>query len=233
MYALGINLAHDASACLIGGNGASFSVREAALPGELDACVLRNLTVADCVLQLPWSMQSRLEAIGAHLAEAHGGWCAAELPDATMLVVNPHGSITGWRRSGAGSAIPLIERATIYHATPDGLRVIARIEDPAGSVDQLRTVVPPSSHGLTVPMLMPLARLAIERTGCRRLGIVGHVHDAASAIAQVRGQLDVELSVHAPARSAALGAALHGWHCALGQPLPRPPVPRSREARVW
>jgi predicted NodU family carbamoyl transferase len=277
MYALGINLAHDASACLIGGNGANFSVREGAPPGEQDACVpdaagrwfalvpvervtacldaagidygdldtvtfcngvvwtateLRNLTVADCVLQLPWSMQSRLEAIGAHLAEAHGGWYVTEFSDTAILVVTPHGSITGWRRSGGGSAIPLIERATIYHATLDGLRMIGRIEDPAGSVDQLRTVVPPSSYGMTVPMVMPLARLAIERTGCRRLCIVGHVHDVASAITQVRGELDVELFVHAPARSAALGAALHGWYCALGQPPPRPPVLRSHEAGV-
>jgi len=277
MYALGINLAHDASACLIGGHGASFSVREGAPPGAPDACVpdaagrwfalvpaehvaacleaagidyddldtvtfcngvvwaateLRNLTVADCVLQLPWSMQSRLEAIGAHLADAHGAWCASDFPDAAVLVVNPHGSITGWRRSGGGDAIPLIERATIYHATLDGLRVTARIEDPAGSVDQLRTVVPPAAYGMTVPMVMPLARLAVERTGCRRLCVVGHVHDVASAIAQVRGELDAELFVQAPARSAALGAALHGWHCALGQPRPRPAALRSSEARA-
>jgi predicted NodU family carbamoyl transferase len=79
---------------------------------------------------------------------------------------------------------------------------------------------------------MPLARLAVERTGCRRLCVVGHVHDVVSAVAQVRGELDAELFVHAPARSAALGAAIHGWHCALGQPRPRPAALRSSEARA-
>ena len=277
MYALGVNLAHDASACLIGGNGASFSVHESAPSGEPQACIpdaagrwfalvpvervaaclgaagieysdldivtfcngvvwtaseIRNLTVADCVLQLPWSMQSRLEAINTHLAAAHGAWCTSLFPDTAVLVVNPHGSITRWQRSDAGSAIPLVERATIYHAAIDGLRMTSRIEDPAGSVDQLRTTVPPSGYRMTGPMLLPLARLALERTGCRRLCIVGHVHDEASTVAQVRGDLGVDLFVHTPARHAALtalGAAMHGWRCVLGQPLPKPMVLRSRE----
>jgi carbamoyltransferase len=91
----------------------------------------RNLCVADCVLQLPWSPHTRMHAIDHHLAHACSAFYPSGFAAAAVLVIDRGGGVT---RRGAGGE-PKRARATAYRATVAGFDRVLLVEDrdaPAG-----------------------------------------------------------------------------------------------------
>src|SRR5262249_7826209 len=91
-----------------------------------------NLTVADCIPQLPWSPYSRMFTINHHFAHAYGAFASAGLDEAAVLVVD-EGSVTNRFRRSDGSWAPRRERASIYRGGKE-LELILKVEDRPGEL---------------------------------------------------------------------------------------------------
>jgi carbamoyltransferase len=96
--------------------------------------VIRNLSVADCVVQMPWSPHSYLATLNHHQAHALSAFVPSGFDEAAVLVVDKGGSVWDWWRNGHGVDVPLIERASIYRASRDGLQLLAKIHDRPGDL---------------------------------------------------------------------------------------------------
>lgn len=90
---------------------------------------IRNLTVADCVLQLPFSAHSRMQTMNHHLAHAYSAYFPSGFEEAAVLVVDKGGSVSETYRSPDGRTYPLLERATIFHACDRGIIEVMKIQD--------------------------------------------------------------------------------------------------------
>jgi carbamoyltransferase len=179
MYALGVNLSHDRSACLLSDTGDIVAIAEERLDRvkhscpqdrlnrwftvvprnsvqyclhargidfeDLDAVVfcnaamiggnaIRNLSVADCAVQMPWSPHSHLATVNHHLAHALSAFWPSGFEEAAVLVADKGGSVWDhWQRPD-GEPVPLLERASIYRGAPDGIELVAKIHDRPGDL---------------------------------------------------------------------------------------------------
>ena len=66
----------------------------------------RNLSVADCMLQLPWSPRSRILTIDHHLAHACSAFYPSGFDHASILVVDRGGCVAPQPRRGLGPGPP-------------------------------------------------------------------------------------------------------------------------------
>ena len=90
---------------------------------------IRNLTVADCVLQLPFSAHSQMQTMNHHLAHAFGAYFPSGFEEAAILVVDKGGSVSGTHNSQDGRSYPLLERATIFSARDGKVIEEMKIQD--------------------------------------------------------------------------------------------------------
>jgi len=96
--------------------------------------IIRNLIVADCVPQLPWSMSSRMFTMNHHLAHAYSTFYLSGFDEAAVVVVDKGGSVIDYNKKQDGSAVPLLERASIYHGVNGQLEPVLKIEDRPGEL---------------------------------------------------------------------------------------------------
>jgi carbamoyltransferase len=119
----------------------------------------RNLSVADCMLQLPWSPRSRIQTIDHHLAHACSAFYPSGFERASILVVDRGGCIAPHHdEAPAGSAEALLRpprvRASAYRADGGPLERVFAVED--------RHDVP----GRDVNSLGAMAELFASEIGC-------------------------------------------------------------------
>ena len=96
--------------------------------------VIRNLSVADCATQMPWSPHSHLATINHHEAHALSAFVPSGFDEAVVLVVDKGGSVWDWWRNNEGVDVPLIERVSVYRASRDGLELLSKIHDRRGDM---------------------------------------------------------------------------------------------------
>jgi carbamoyltransferase len=96
--------------------------------------VIRNLSVADCATQMPWSPHSHLSTINHHEAHALSAFGPSGFDEAVVLVVDKGGSVWDWWRNAQGIDVPLIERVSVYRASRDGLELLTKIHDRRGDM---------------------------------------------------------------------------------------------------
>lgn len=94
--------------------------------------VLRNLTVADCALQGSWAPGTRMATMNHHLAHALSAFGPSGFAEAAVLVIDKGGSVVDHWTDPDGHRVPLLERASIYRAGPDGLELVLRVQDRPG-----------------------------------------------------------------------------------------------------
>jgi carbamoyltransferase len=97
----------------------------------------RNLSVADCMLQLPWSPRSRILTIDHHLAHACSAFYPSGFEDASILVVDRGGCVAtpphdaSPRAPGISAAPPRV-RASAYRANGGPPQRVFAVEDRPG-----------------------------------------------------------------------------------------------------
>lgn len=122
----------------------------------------RNLSVADCMLQLPWSPRSRMHTIDHHLAHACSAFYPSGFERGSILVVDRGGCVAphhdGAQAGSADLAIrPPRVRASGYHADGGRLQRVFAVQD--------RRDVP----GRDVNSLGAMAELFASAIGCTDL----------------------------------------------------------------
>lgn len=96
--------------------------------------VIRNLSVADCAVQMPWSPHSHLATMNHHEAHALSAFAPSGFDEAAVLVVDKGGSVWDWWQNGQGVDVPIIERVSLYRASRDGLDLLTKIHDRQGDL---------------------------------------------------------------------------------------------------
>jgi len=89
----------------------------------------RNLSVADCMLQLPWSPRSRIHTIDHHLAHACSAFYPSGFDHASILVVDRGGCLAP---PGGAPVRPSRVRASAYRASGGPLQRVFAVEDRPG-----------------------------------------------------------------------------------------------------
>ncbi len=97
----------------------------------VDGPTLRNLTVADCVWQLPWCPRAKVAVMNHHLAHAYSAFFPSGFEESAVLVIDKGGSVITHHRNGSVPPVPLLERASVYRATPSGLTLLKKVIDRA------------------------------------------------------------------------------------------------------
>ncbi|WP_158628774.1 carbamoyltransferase N-terminal domain-containing protein [Dyella choica] len=165
----------------------------------------RRLTVADCVLRLPCSPQSRMLVVDPALAQAYSALHASGYDEAAILIIS--GSEGGAVRLGGapGAFVPPLERADIFHASAGGICKLARV-----SRDQLD---PSGARSSFEETMLSLSALALEKTGCTCLCLAGDPALNQALCSRIRHALPVSEVFVQPAvhDGTAFGAALYGW----------------------
>jgi len=94
----------------------------------------RNLSVADCMLQLPWSPHSRIHTIDHHLAHACSAFYPSGFDHASILVVDRGGCVAAQdgapppETPGVAGRRPRV-RASAYRASGGALQRVFAVED--------------------------------------------------------------------------------------------------------
>jgi predicted NodU family carbamoyl transferase len=170
------------------------------------ASATRKLNVADCVLRLPFSPQSRMLTIEPALAHAYSAYYLSRYDEAAIVVLSHGDSAAGSYGYMPGTVIAPVVRAEIFsieegvvfevaRASTDGLAVL-------GKKEPLEEIV------------LGLFALAMKKTGCDRLCVAGdHTLDQRAGL-RIRNALNAREVFVQPFVDdvAALGAARYGCH---------------------
>jgi carbamoyltransferase len=143
----------------------------------------RNLSVADCMLQLPWSPRSRIHTIDHHLAHACSAFYPSGFDDASILVVDRGGCVATQAHEASDlapatrlSVRPPRVRASAYRAHGGAPRRVFSVED--------RHDVP----GLAVNSLGAMVELFAQAIGC--VDLVGLMDLATRGSDRLRRELE-------------------------------------------
>ncbi|MEA2838040.1 MAG: carbamoyltransferase [Bradyrhizobium sp.] len=94
--------------------------------------VIRNLSVADCMVQMPWSPRSHLATVNHHLAHALSAFVPSGFDEAAIVVADKAGSVWDhWQRAD-GIRVPLLERASVYRASGESIELVTKVHDRPG-----------------------------------------------------------------------------------------------------
>jgi predicted NodU family carbamoyl transferase len=164
-----------------------------------------GLNVADCVLRLPFSPQSRMLTVAPVLAHAHGAYHLCGYDAAAIVVTSCHGYVPDAYGRASQSAIRLLERAGIFRAAHGTVLEVAQASSDALAALRMKQSI--------VEIVLDLGTWALKRTGCDRLCVAGnHTLDAAAGT-RLRDALNAREVFVQPVvdDGTALGAALYGW----------------------
>lgn len=147
----------------------------------------RNLSVADCMLQLPWSPRSRILTIDHHLAHACSAFYPSGFDHASILVLDRGGCVemqpheASPRATGISVRPPRV-RASAYRANGGAPQRVFAVEDRPGAPD------------LAVNSLGAMLELFASAIGC--IDVAGLMDLATRGGDRLRGELErhVELT---------------------------------------
>ncbi|HTI16372.1 MAG TPA: hypothetical protein VL598_01770 [Trinickia sp.] len=165
----------------------------------------REGSVADCVLRLPFSPQSRMLMIDPMLAHAHGVHHLSGFHEAAIVVTARDHNMAlrgGYTAYGPVTSLGHVE---LFKASEGSIFRVARAS--CGAPETLR------KQQSIEDMLLGLSAQALLKTGCDRLCVAGDVvPDTASGI-RTRNALNAREVFVQPVTNdgTALGAALYGW----------------------
>jgi predicted NodU family carbamoyl transferase len=165
----------------------------------------RELSVADCVLRLPFSPQSRMLTMDPTLAHAYCAYYLSGYDDAAIVVTSCRDSAADAYRRVPLAVISPLSRARIFRAGEGLVFEVAQAES-----DKLAAL---SAKQSLEEIVLGLSALALKKTDCERLCVAGnHTLDAAAGI-RLRDALNAREVFVQPMidDGTALGAALYGW----------------------